>query len=109
VATQWRRDSFESMYRHGCFAHLVDLPDYQSGLEFGARLFDMARRPGNRYSGPAIGVAVLVQDEAAVPFVTCEKSGRSGLAHEHVLTETPLHAPECANTRVEHRDRPSGS
>ncbi|MFB9268110.1 antibiotic biosynthesis monooxygenase family protein [Bradyrhizobium erythrophlei] len=39
VTTQWRRDSFESMYRDGRFAHLVDLPDYQSGLEFGAQLF----------------------------------------------------------------------
>ena len=39
VTTQWRRDSFESMYRDGHFAHLVDLPDYQSGLEFGAQLF----------------------------------------------------------------------
>ncbi|GKQ49211.1 antibiotic biosynthesis monooxygenase [Bradyrhizobium sp. Ce-3] len=39
VETQWRHDSFRSMYRDGQFAHLVDLPDYQSGLEFGARLF----------------------------------------------------------------------
>jgi heme-degrading monooxygenase HmoA len=39
VTTQWRRDSFESMYRAGYFAHLLDLPDYQSGLDFGAQLF----------------------------------------------------------------------
>jgi heme-degrading monooxygenase HmoA len=39
VTTQWRSEAFESVYRHGCFAHLVDLPDYKSGLEFGAKLF----------------------------------------------------------------------
>jgi len=39
VATQWQRDSFQSMYRPGYFAHLVDLPDDRSGLEFGTRLF----------------------------------------------------------------------
>ena len=39
MKTQWRRDAFESMYRPGRFAHLIDLPDYQSGLEFGALLF----------------------------------------------------------------------
>ena len=39
VATQWSHDSFESMYRDGYFAHLIDLPDYQSGLEFGAQFF----------------------------------------------------------------------
>jgi hypothetical protein len=27
ATTEWRRDSFESMYRLGYFAHLVDLPD----------------------------------------------------------------------------------
>jgi heme-degrading monooxygenase HmoA len=37
--TEWRRDAFESVYRPGQFAHLVDLPDYQSGLDFGAELF----------------------------------------------------------------------
>ena len=37
--TGWRRDAFASVYRQGHFAHLVDLPDDQSGLEFGARLF----------------------------------------------------------------------
>jgi heme-degrading monooxygenase HmoA len=39
VATRWQRDAFASMYRPGYFAHLVDVPDDQSGLEFGARLF----------------------------------------------------------------------
>ena len=39
AATAWRRDSFESMYRPGYFAHLVDLPDFQSGLDFGEQLF----------------------------------------------------------------------
>ena len=39
VATHWRRDSFQSMYRDGYFAHLVDLPDHRSGMEFGAQLF----------------------------------------------------------------------
>src|SRR5215470_2339870 len=39
VETDWRRDAFESVYREGHFAHLIDLPDPQSGIEFGARLF----------------------------------------------------------------------
>ena len=39
VQTQWRRDSFESVYRDGYFAHLIDLPDDRSGVEFGPRLF----------------------------------------------------------------------
>src|SRR5262245_57424283 len=38
VATRWQHDSFESMYRPGYFAHLVDLPDDHSGLQFGAGL-----------------------------------------------------------------------
>jgi heme-degrading monooxygenase HmoA len=37
--TEWRRDTFESVYRDRYFAHLIDLPDHQSGLEFGSRLF----------------------------------------------------------------------
>ena len=32
-------DAFESVYREGHFAHLIDLPDPQSGIDFGARLF----------------------------------------------------------------------
>jgi len=39
VQTQWRSDVFESVYRPGQFAHLVDLPDHQSGLNLGAELF----------------------------------------------------------------------
>jgi heme-degrading monooxygenase HmoA len=36
---EWRSDCFASVYREGCFAHLIDLPDVQSGLDLGARLF----------------------------------------------------------------------
>jgi heme-degrading monooxygenase HmoA len=39
VETEWRCDAFESVYREGYFAHLIDLPDSQSGIDFGARLF----------------------------------------------------------------------
>jgi heme-degrading monooxygenase HmoA len=39
VQTHWRSDAFESVYRPGQFAHLVDVPDYQSGLDFAAGLF----------------------------------------------------------------------
>ncbi len=39
VETGWRRDDFASVYRDGYFAHLIDLPDHQSGVEFGPRLF----------------------------------------------------------------------
>ena len=35
----WRHDSFSSVYRDGHFAHLVDLPDERSGIEFGPSLF----------------------------------------------------------------------
>lgn len=38
VQTEWRRDSFKSVYRDGFFAHLIDVPDQQSGLELGRRL-----------------------------------------------------------------------
>jgi heme-degrading monooxygenase HmoA len=37
VETAWRRDAFESV--EGRFAHLIDLPDPQSGIHFGTRLF----------------------------------------------------------------------
>jgi heme-degrading monooxygenase HmoA len=33
------RDAFASVYRDGHFAHLVDLPDEQVGVEYGSRLF----------------------------------------------------------------------
>jgi heme-degrading monooxygenase HmoA len=39
VETGWRRDAFTSVYRDGHFAHLVDLPDEQAGIEFGPSLF----------------------------------------------------------------------
>jgi len=39
VQTEWRRDTFASVYRDGHFAHLIDLPDHSSGVEFGPRLF----------------------------------------------------------------------
>jgi len=39
IETEWSHDSFESVYRDGYYAHLIDLPDHQSGLEFGPRLF----------------------------------------------------------------------
>jgi len=40
VATDWWSDSFASVYRDGQFAHLVDVPDYQSGVDFASTLFD---------------------------------------------------------------------
>jgi heme-degrading monooxygenase HmoA len=39
VKTKWSSDAFTSMYREGYFAHLIDLPDRESGLEFGPELF----------------------------------------------------------------------
>jgi heme-degrading monooxygenase HmoA len=39
VETDWRGDAFASVYREGQFAHLIDLPDPQSGIAFGERLF----------------------------------------------------------------------
>ena len=39
VETEWQRDAFESVYREGRFAHLIDLPDIRSGINFGQRLF----------------------------------------------------------------------
>jgi heme-degrading monooxygenase HmoA len=38
AATDWSRDAFASVYREGRFAHLIDLPDPQSGIAFGERL-----------------------------------------------------------------------
>jgi hypothetical protein len=38
VETEWRRDSFKSVYRDGTFAHLIDVPDQQSGVELGRHL-----------------------------------------------------------------------
>ena len=39
VAIDWKRDTFASVYREGQFAHLVDLPDAESGIDLGQRLF----------------------------------------------------------------------
>jgi heme-degrading monooxygenase HmoA len=39
LKTEWRHDAFASVYRNGQFAHLIDLPDHQSGIDFGERLF----------------------------------------------------------------------
>jgi heme-degrading monooxygenase HmoA len=39
VEPDWRSDAFESVYRDGHFAHLIELPDHQSGLVLGPRLF----------------------------------------------------------------------
>lgn len=39
VAIDWKRDRFASVYREGQFAHLVDLPDAESGIDLGQRLF----------------------------------------------------------------------
>jgi len=42
--TEWRRDSFKSVYRDGYFAHLIDVPDQQSGVELGRHLLKDRRR-----------------------------------------------------------------
>jgi len=39
VKVEWRSGAFASVYREGRFAHLIDLPDVQSGLDVGARIF----------------------------------------------------------------------
>lgn len=39
VETPWTRDVFESVYRPGIFAHLVDVPSSESGIAFGGKLF----------------------------------------------------------------------
>jgi heme-degrading monooxygenase HmoA len=38
VETEWRRDAFKSVYRDGIFAHLIDVPDQQPGVELGRQL-----------------------------------------------------------------------
>src|SRR5262245_18177253 len=38
VETSWKRDAFESVYRPGIFAHLVDVPSSDAGVAFGRRL-----------------------------------------------------------------------
>jgi heme-degrading monooxygenase HmoA len=39
VASEWRSETFASVYRDGQFAHLIELPDHQSGVAFAPRLF----------------------------------------------------------------------
>lgn len=39
VATTWQRDAFTSVYREGQFGHLIELPDVESGIAFGEKLF----------------------------------------------------------------------
>ena len=38
VGTSWKRDVFESVYRPGIFAHLVDVPSSDAGVGFGRQL-----------------------------------------------------------------------
>lgn len=38
VETPWKRDVFESVYRPGVFAHLVDVPSCDAGIAFGRGL-----------------------------------------------------------------------
>lgn len=40
VQTEWPCDSFKSVYRDGTFAHLIDVPDQQSGVELGRHLLN---------------------------------------------------------------------
>jgi heme-degrading monooxygenase HmoA len=40
AACEWPSEAYASVYRDGQFAHLIDLPDYQSGVAFGSRLFN---------------------------------------------------------------------
>src|SRR4051812_33923897 len=39
IETSWKRDGFESVYRPGIFAHLVDVPSFDDGVAFGRKLF----------------------------------------------------------------------
>jgi heme-degrading monooxygenase HmoA len=39
VETPWKRDVFESVYRPGIFAHLVDVPSPDAGVDLGRQLF----------------------------------------------------------------------
>jgi heme-degrading monooxygenase HmoA len=38
LETSWKRDVFESIYRPGVFAHLVDVPSSDAGVGFGRQL-----------------------------------------------------------------------
>jgi heme-degrading monooxygenase HmoA len=39
IETSWTRDVFESVYRPGIFAHLVDVPSADAGVAIGRQLF----------------------------------------------------------------------
>lgn len=39
VETSWSGDDFESVYRPGVFAHLIDVPSLDAGIDFGRQLF----------------------------------------------------------------------
>lgn len=39
VETSWNRDAFESVYRPGVFAHLVDVPSSDAGVSLGRQFF----------------------------------------------------------------------
>jgi len=40
VASDWRSEAFASVYREGQYAHLIELPNHQSGVALAPRLFD---------------------------------------------------------------------
>ena len=39
LETFWKRDVFESVYRPGIFAHVLDVPSSDAGVDFGRQLF----------------------------------------------------------------------
>ena len=43
IETSWKRDDFESVYRPGIFAHLVDVPSYAIGVQVGQQLLSDVR------------------------------------------------------------------
>ena len=46
VKAEWHGDAFASVYRAGQFSHLLDLPNYECGIQFGRELF---RDPTTEY------------------------------------------------------------
>ena len=44
---EWPSEVFASVYRDGQYAHLIELPDHQSGVAFAPRLFD---EPSTEYA-----------------------------------------------------------
>jgi heme-degrading monooxygenase HmoA len=51
----WRGEAFASVYREGQFAHLIELPDHQSGVAFAPLLFDEP-------STENVGIVEVVRD-----------------------------------------------